>query len=332
MILVVTSKDDLTSDYLIRRIEERGVPIFRFNTEDLLSAFDVSLFVTDSDSGFTIWDRVCGTAISSRDIVGAYFRRPQKPLVLPEAPGHDEQSFCSRELVETLRSVWRLIPRNKWLNSPESLFLASNKIKQLTIAREIGFRIPETLVSSRPTDVLDFAKKHRNDVIAKAVKNGFLVSRDRVSLIFTSVIESSDFASVARCSTVVPNILQPRLEKECDLRITVVGDSVYPAAIRSQRHSATSIDWRTWNTVSDVDLVQEAFSLPTNIADMCRELNARLDLDFSCIDMVLTKEGDFYFLEVNPNGQWAWVEEIVGFPIRDAIVDQLVRGKPCDAS
>jgi ribosomal protein S6-L-glutamate ligase RimK-like protein len=332
MILVVTSKDDLTSDYLIRRLEERGVPLFRFNTEDLLSAFDVSLLITGADSRFKIWDRVRGTAICSSDIVGAYFRKPQRPLVPLDCTDRDEQAFASRELVETLRSVWRLIPRSKWLNAPESLFLASNKVKQLTIAREIGFRIPETLVSSRPTDVLTFAKRHGNDVIAKAVKNGFLISRDTVSLIFTSMIESKDFDSIANCDTVVPNIIQPRLEKDCDLRITVVGDSVYPAAIRSQRHSATSIDWRTWDTVSDVDLVQETYSLPNDVADMCRELNARLDLDFSCIDMVLTKEGAFYFLEVNPNGQWAWVEEMVGLPIRDAIIDHLVRGKPCDAS
>ena len=329
MILIVTSKDDLTSDYLIRRIDERGVPLFRLNTEDLLSVFDVSLLVTDTDVGFKIWDRVCGTAISSSDIVGAYFLNQQKQSVPLESADYDYQSFYVRELVETLRSIWRLIPRNKWLNSPESLFLASNKIKQLTIAREIGFRVPETLVTTRPTDLLTFAKKHGNHVIAKAVKNGFSISHDTVSLIFTSMIDSSDYDSLANSDIAVPNIVQPRLEKECDLRITVVGNSVYPAAIRSQRHSATAIDWRTWDTVSDVDLVHEAFSLPNDIADMCRALNARLDLDFSCIDMVLARDGSFYFLEVNPNGQWAWIEEMVGLPIRDAIVDQLVRGKCC---
>lgn len=324
LILLVTSKDDLTSDYLVRRIGERGFEVFRFNTEDLLSAFDVSLFVTEASSGFTIWDRVRRTALHSSDIVGAYFRKPRNPTVGPDSTG-DQRAFHESELTETLRSLWRLIPTEKWLNSPESLFLANNKVKQLALARETGFRIPETLISSRPTDVLDFANRHDRDVISKAVKNGFLTSRDTVNLIFTSSVEYSDYLSLERSERIIPSIFQPRLEKECDLRITIVGESVFPAAILSQEHVTTSIDWRTWETVSDVDLVHKAFDLPKNVSSMCVEFNRRLDLQFSCIDLVLTKQGDFYFLEVNPNGQWAWIEEMVGFPIRDAIIDQLTR-------
>ena len=324
MILLVTSKDDLTSDYLIARIRDRGIEFFRFNTEDFPYSFDVSLFLTEEISDFTIQDRVRGVAIHSSEIVGAYFRKPRKPTV-GQSADRGEQTFHERELIETLRSLWRLLPKEKWLNSPESLLLASNKVKQLEIAKGIGFRIPETLISSRPIDIHTFAERHRSDVIAKAVKNGFLVSPESVSLVFTSRVEAADYVSIKNAKSVVPSTFQPRLEKKCDLRITVVGESIFATAILSQEHPVTSIDWRTWETVSQVNLIQTPFTLPEKISEMCRELNRRLDLGFSCIDMVLTADEEFYFLEVNANGQWAWIEQMVGCPIRDAIIDQLIR-------
>lgn len=323
MILVVTSKDDLTSDYLIQRIVERGLSVFRFNTEDLLTAFDIRISMTLGGADFTLWDKTRNARLCSSDITGAYFRKPKHPTADWELP-EDERAFCERELSETLRSLWRLVPRERWLNSPENLFLASNKVKQLEIARQVGFRIPSTLISSRSSDLLEFANRNRDDLIAKSVKNGVLVDGSNVNFILTTIVASTDYAAIAACETMVPTTIQPRLHKKCDLRITVVGNSVFSVAIHSQEHASTAVDWRSWGTVTEVDLVQTAFPLPKVVADNCIEINRRFGLNFSCIDMVLTSEGDFYFLEINANGQWAWIEEITHLPIRDAIIDCLL--------
>ena len=323
MILIVTGKDDLTTDYLIRRLEERHLSFFRFNTEDLLSGFDVSLRLSDGTADFCISDRVREVEGGLSDIRAAYFRKPRIPNDCEDALG-DEQSFNRRELLETLRSIWRLIPSQKWLNTPEALWLAGNKVKQLRIASEIGLRIPPTLISSRPREVLDFVESHEQNVIAKAVKHGFLDSANGMNLIFTAPLQLTDLASCSTADSVVPAIVQPRLDKECDLRITVVGDLVFPVAIRSQSYEETSVDWRTWD-LTGVDLEHERFDLPQALRAQCLELNNRLNLRFSCIDMVQTKNGDFYFLEVNPNGEWAWIEELVYFPIRDSIIDLLTQ-------
>lgn len=136
---------------------------------------------------------------------------------------------------------------------------------------------------------------------------------------------SQDISAIGASGQLVPAILQPQLEKDFDLRITVVGKQVFPVAILSQQHAETSIDWRTWDISEGIDLRHEPFDLPTEISEQCLALNRRLGLNFSCIDMVLTKGGEFVFLEVNPNGQWAWIESLVGLPIRDAIIDHLIR-------
>jgi hypothetical protein len=324
LLLLVTGKDDLTADYLIRRLDERNQPFFRFNTEDFLCGFDVSLRLENDSFDFTITDQARASDLHLHDIRAAYFRKPRVPTMCADQAGA-EQLFNRREVLETLRSIWRLIPDRCWLNTPEALWVASNKVKQLRIASDLGFKIPSTLVSSSADEVAIFGKRHGGDVIAKAVKHGFLES-DSLSLIFTSPLEATTLDAMSDGDSIIPAIVQPRLEKEFDLRITVVGDSIFPAAILSQGHKETSVDWRTWD-MCGVDLEHRRANLPAALGAQCLELNRRLNLRFSCIDMVVTKDGEYYFLEVNPNGQWAWIEGMLNFPIRDSIIDLLLPGE-----
>jgi glutathione synthase/RimK-type ligase-like ATP-grasp enzyme len=217
-----------------------------------------------------------------------------------------------------------MVPEGVWLNHPERIWLANNKIKQLILATEMGFSNPDTLVSSSAKEALTFARDHHKDVIAKPVKHGFFNSDNSTNVIFTDIVKREDIVDLENGSQIIPAIIQPRLEKEFDLRITVVGNKVFPVAILSQEHSETSVDWRTWDISEGIDLAHERFDLPRDIRDRCLALNSKLGLKFSCIDMVLTKSGEFVFLEINPNGQWAWIESLVGFPLRDAIIDELV--------
>jgi glutathione synthase/RimK-type ligase-like ATP-grasp enzyme len=321
VILLITSAEDLTTDYLIKRLEERQLPFFRFNTEETLAGFDVSLSLTSTSNEFSIRDIVRGVELKSGDVSGAYFRRPGQPSTT--AADLSESSFNRREIEETLRSIWRMIPEQVWLNQPERIWLANNKIKQLILAAEVGFTIPDTLVSSLSKKVLDFIRSHHNDAISKPVKHGFFNSDNAANIIFTDVVKAEELEQLEQCSQSVPAIVQPHLAKKLDLRITVVGDTVFPVAIHSQEHLETATDWRTWDIAEGIDLRHERFDLPNDITDQCLALNEKLGLKFSCIDMVLTTGNDFVFLEVNPNGQWAWIESLVGLPIRDAIIDCL---------
>jgi glutathione synthase/RimK-type ligase-like ATP-grasp enzyme len=324
VILLVTSAEDLTTDYLIKRLEERRLSFFRFNTEETISSFDISLSLA-ATTQFSITDLIRGVELKSSNVSGAYFRRPGQPRAASE--DETECMFNRREIEETLRSLWRMIPEGVWLNHPERIWFANNKIKQLMLAREVGFHIPDTLVSSKSEDVLEFIGSHENDCISKPVKHGFFNSDNDANLIFTDVIQTEQLSHLRSCSQIVPAIVQPRLEKKLDLRITVVGESVFPVAIYSQEHTETTTDWRTWDITEGIDLKHEQFNLPTETRESCLALNRRLGLNFSCIDMVLTTKDSLVFLEVNPNGQWAWIESLADFPIRDAIIDRLTRSK-----
>ncbi|MGF7009315.1 MvdC/MvdD family ATP grasp protein [Aminobacter sp. BE322] len=318
MLLVVTNKSDLACDYLILRLKERDIRFVRLNTEDFGRAFQIDIsFDGGSKCRLTIKD---GQTFSIEEITGVYFRQPRAPNV-PDGTADTDRLFVQRELKETLRGLWRLIDTRKWLNHPRDLWLASNKLEQLAVAGRLGFRIPETCVSMSATRVRAFYDEHDGRIICKAVKNGFSHDNDTVTLAMTRRVDRAfidNFDSYAA----VPMIYQREIAKAYDVRVTLIGDRLFPVAIHSQEREDTEVDWRHWD-VSAFDLRHEQIELPQDVAAYCRAIAKHFNLGFAAIDLVRGIDGLFYFLEVNPNGQWAWIEQKTGYPIRDAIIDRL---------
>ena len=123
-----------------------------------------------------------------------------------------------------------------------------------------------------------------------------------------------------------PVALQEYIEKRLELRITIVGESIFAAEIYSQEYKDTEIDWRHLSMTPDAVPTHKVHSLPDEISSKLLSLMKRLGLVFGCIDMILTPEGEYVFLEVNPAGQWGWIEGLTGMPITDALTDMLIRG------
>ena len=115
-------------------------------------------------------------------------------------------------------------------------------------------------------------------------------------------------------------IVQAYVPKRLELRVTVVGDRVLTAAIHSQGSNRTRYDWRHYD---HVHTVYEPHRLPAKIERRCRALVAELGLVFGAIDLVLTPDSRHVFLEINPNGQYLWVEEACDLPISAAMADLL---------
>jgi glutathione synthase/RimK-type ligase-like ATP-grasp enzyme len=99
--------------------------------------------------------------------------------------------------------------------------------------------------------------------------------------------------------------------------VTLVGREVFAAAVDSQVTAATRQDWRRER------LPFRAYELPTVVADKCVALMQALQLRFGAIDLIKSTDGQYYFLEINPNGQWAWVELDCGLPISRALIAEL---------
>ncbi len=318
MLLIVSNKTDLATDYLIVRLHERGVPFLRINTEDYLLSWDVCFSIKESTTHVEI--RKDGQeSLLVGCLTGAYIRQPKMPdLNMID----DDKEFAKREVGEALKSIWRAIDDNIWLNAPRRLLLASNKPEQLTIANAIGFKVPDTYVGSSYERIKKFYEAHSGEIIAKAVKHGFDFDGCKARVAATQKIDEASLATI-KCYATMPMIFQNHIEKEYDIRVIVVDSDVFATAIESQGCEETKTDWRLSDCYK-IPLKQYKINLPQKIISLCLEITKKFNLRYSAIDLILGKDGAYYFLELNPNGQWAWIEQLGIHNIRDSIIDALV--------
>jgi glutathione synthase/RimK-type ligase-like ATP-grasp enzyme len=116
-------------------------------------------------------------------------------------------------------------------------------------------------------------------------------------------------------------ILQAYVPKQLELRITVVGQQIFAAEIHSQQTHHTRHDWRRYDLSNTPHFPHE---LPLEVSERCIQLVNRLELCYGAIDMILTPDGQYVFLELNPSGQYGWIEQETGLPISSAICDFLM--------
>jgi glutathione synthase/RimK-type ligase-like ATP-grasp enzyme len=194
---------------------------------------------------------------------------------------------------------------------------AENKIRQLSLAHALGFAIPNTIVTNDPTRIANFAKRFSS--IVKPLRNGVLGDQQNSEVIFTnrlSFLREEDRGTIEA----VPVIVQEEIEKAADIRVSVVGKTAFATAIQSQADPEARVDWRRGDVLSMAHVVHE---LPTGVASKCLSLVEAFGLRFGAIDLVLDRGGAYWFLEINPNGQWGWRQAKTGQPIARAIVDEL---------
>jgi len=307
--ILVTNQRDITSDFLVRELQKREIPFFRFNTETL-----PDFEAWSSGEGFFL--RSENITINTSLIKAAYFRRPG--LIQFEGSDQaDSDAYRATEWTYLLRSLYLELGR-KWLSHPNNILLAENKPGQLKQARELGFMVPEYVVSNSLNAVKELFSNH--PVVAKPLSHNLLNEGDSERVIFTvdvPTIEEIKHGQLAMS----PVIFQQKIEKKFDLRITVVGELAIATQINSQIDMNTKTDWRAGG---DKILEHKLVALPPDIENKCIELVKKMNLRYGAIDLVEDLNGHFWFLECNPNGQWAWIENMTGAPISKLIVDELI--------
>jgi len=311
MLLLVTNCRDITMDYVVAELRRRGQPFFRLNTEQLPQALcSMAGFPRDA------WSiSLDGVVVRGAAITGAYFRRPGAPVVPDTATDPGERAYIEAEWSSFLKSLYSRL-EGRWLNSPTKIFMAEDKPMQLLLAQEIGFHVPQAFVTN---DILCArAISALGQAIGKPLRQAVLAGETE-RVIFTSRLAEieDEQAEAIRLS---PFIVQSEILKQYDVRVTVVGERVFATAIWSQDNEETITDWRKG---SRPDLRHEKIVLDQRVERQCVKLVQRLGLRYGAIDLVCDQSGKLWFLEINPNGQWAWIENLTGYPIAAAIVDEL---------
>lgn len=322
-VIVLTNDNDGTVDRVIETISVQypATNVVRLNFEHMLTpgAIRWSLGSPEGRSGqLTVTRGSIDRRIDLEQPFAVWYRRPTWLVIDNEDIPYHERRFISAETQELVSGGLLHPTFSRWVNEPTAESRASNKLIQLVEAERAGLRIPATLVTSDPIEARSFYKRHEDSGIVTKTASPPSVVADSSTFIYTSEIESiEELDGVAHC----PTLLQKRVTKLLELRVTWVLGEAFVAGIDSSGSPEASLDFRRdYPSLKYVhhDLEQETLTCLAKLMDS-------LGLAFGAIDLILDPTGEIFFLEVNPSGQYGWLEEALSLPISESIARTLVR-------
>ncbi|WP_067683702.1 hypothetical protein [Nocardia miyunensis] len=305
-VLIVTEADDLHADAMAATLRKHhGVSPIRLDMRDF-----------PRETGSFRLDRA-GTARSlshlrGLDAVGSvWWRRPHQAVV-PGGMRRADDDYRQAECDGFLQGLLWSIPA-VWVNDPGTDRTATRKIVQLETARRAGFVIPETLVTNDPDEARSFVGARPGPVVYKRTGTG------RAEFSETRVVTPAD---LARLDTIrsAPTTFQDYVEADCDLRVVWIDGVEWTVRIDSQS-GVGRVDSRL---DTSVDFTPER--LPATVSKSIATVMGALGLTFGVLDIRLGTDGEYYFLEVNPQGQFAYLEIKTGLPIFRSLAGYLVLG------
>jgi glutathione synthase/RimK-type ligase-like ATP-grasp enzyme len=221
---------------------------------------------------------------------------------------------------EAIRSLQSKL-KCEWINAPESTIHAGDHVQQLSIAKVLGFRIPSTLITNDPKSARQFYHAHHENILLKMIHHHTIEVKNKVFFIYSHVVREQDLV-IFDDLIHAPSILQERIDKKSDLRVTVVGERVFGVELDSQSDVKGRHDI---NRCQLSKLIKKPIKLDKTMRKKCVKLIKHLGLKYGAIDFVMDKMANPYFLEVNPIGDWLWIEHQTGLRITEAMVD-LIEG------
>ncbi len=312
MIVVVSADKDAHARAVMSRLSYRGgaYRLLDLSQYPVRSSLTID-FDAGGNNGIAYWSDDVGS-LNFSDCRVIWWRRPQPFGIDPAIADAESQNFTIVEAHSAFFGLWLTLD-TFWINHPTRDEEAARKVYQLKVAQQVGLRIPDTRITNNVEDACSFIDRHGSSrTVYKAFSGTETAWRE------TRVMKPEELEKIKNVRF-APVIFQEYIPAGVDLRITVVGDRLFPAAIHS-RGTEYEADFRM---VMSSARFEEAM-LPPEVAESLFALMNRLGLVYGAIDMRQTPEGEYVFLEINPAGQWLFVEERTEQPITEALVDLML--------
>ncbi|GIX16708.1 MAG: hypothetical protein KatS3mg119_0894 [Rhodothalassiaceae bacterium] len=239
----------------------------------------------------------------------------------------NDVEFAKSETESFILGAYAIIAEKyRCINNPISGWLASSKPFQIELAQQIGFNIPSTIITNDPSKALQFLRDHPCGVVAKSMRPGMWITKNgNVVPTLARVINSEDIernrSSILQC----PVIFQEYISDGKDIRIVVIGRNVFSAYIKRRSIDYLTPDWKIEYYLNRNILIEPIY-IPDDISYLCIKLTRGLNLDYCVIDLRRDSNGRIYFLEINPYGQWLWMDMVNNkFPLLDCFAKYVAK-------
>lgn len=319
-VLVVThAGDEHCTPRVLQALRARGGACFRLDTDRYPA--EVTLSVALSPAGGESVLRDGDRALRLGEVTAVYHRRDETARGLPTDMDPALRGHSVAEARRVLRGCLEALPCFH-LDPPDRASRGRNKQWQLELATRCGLEVPRTLITNDPAAARAFVEGCERGAVAKMMNAVSVWDADGAEhALFTSEVTADDLGALDGLS-LCPMTFQEKLPKALELRVTVVGREVYAAAVDSQSSARATVDWRR----EGLGLIASwrHHALPAAVRDGALRLMDALGLNYGAFDFVLTPDGRTVFLEVNPEGEFFWLEDSPGLPLSDAIAGVLL--------
>lgn len=315
-VLILARDLDPTADAMVLALARRGVEVTRVNTAWFPT--QVRLDARISGGRWIGWLDTPRGRLDLSAVEAVWYRGPEA-YQMPTELSAAEAAHARVEAKYGLGGVLASLPA-RWCNHPGRIADAAYKPVQLARAQACGLAVPDTVITNEPRAVREFARA--GATVTKLVGGAALEEQGVRKNVYTRRVTAADLADL-RGIEHTTHLFQRWVPKDRDVRVIVIGERVTAAAITAGSQ-AGYVDYR-----ADYEhLSYELVAVPAEVLDGVRRLMGQLDLSYGALDFVLTPDRRWVFLEVNPTGQYGWIESATAVPLTDQLADLLTGTTP----
>jgi glutathione synthase/RimK-type ligase-like ATP-grasp enzyme len=316
VILIISTHQDIHAQAVMRELAKKGHQGVRIlNLADFPMQMSLSMRIDNNgtcDQSLHFEDGL----VHMNEVTAVWWRRPQAFGVPSIVKDPVVRQFVMTEAATAFQGMWQSSDP-LWVNNIMRDAAATHKPWQLAVAKQCGMLIPETLITNNPSEARNFWASFPGKVVFKPFTNTMHSWRE------TRVLKAEEEAQ-AESVRLAPVIFQKYVSGR-DLRITAIGDRLFAAETNAE-DGEYQVDVRLNN-----NLKYSEHKLPFDVEEKLLRFMRRIGLEYGAIDMRLTPEGEYVFFEVNPAGQFLYIELATGMPIAAALADHLASGRPASA-
>jgi Glutathione synthase/Ribosomal protein S6 modification enzyme (glutaminyl transferase) len=319
MVLCITHSNDFyTIDNVQQSLQKAGIRTFRLNTDEFGSGCRFSYTLNNAAPDFVL--EIHNERIAASQVKAVWYRKLWELQVPEELDPAWRQAYLNQ--YQTHRQIFlNAIQHVPWMNDMiAAQAICRDKMQQLAAARAAGCCLPRTVFTNDPVVVSDFFRQCEGNVIMK-LHNPLSMSMQGGGPFFPTTRLTEDALPHLQSLVYCPMIFQEYIDKQYELRVVYVDGHFFTGKIDASYNQVT--DWRT---IHGGTSIWQPYKLPAQERHRIHDMMHRLGLSFGAIDLIRHVNGNYYFLEVNPFGEWGMLEKKLGYPISETIAEKIITG------
>ena len=318
-VLIVTRSDDNDCvPRVVKALRHRGAMPVRFDTDRFPTETRLSIRYDGPDERVQLATPEAEVDLAQASAV--WHRRLAFGKRISESMESQMRDACIQESRATAMGLIASL-RAFHLDREASIRSAQHKPLQLSVARELGLETPRTLITNDPRAVREFVADCPGGVVAKMLSSFAIRENGHEKVVFTTPLKPSDLERMNGLE-LSPMTFQERVPKALELRVTVVGERVLSAAVDSNAMTGAEADWRRRGEA--LEMAWQPHAMPPDIERRVSRFMDSFGLNYGALDFILTPDGRWVFLEINPVGEYFWLDHLFTPSISEALADTLL--------